>query len=196
MAGLLDPDFVIGGDGPGRIGQPTDGLLASGTPTWADAWQFNTQAAGDWIDKQRTISEERGLWNPDSGLPTGAGLADALRQYSRALLLGTAAPGEPGLTAAIRHNGKVYRATEDNPTHFGALAQVPAEERASAMGDANNRVFVTERGKVLDREKAADYARSFGIYDPGVPPYAKTHHEFIAEWLPGYRDWLRRPVSE
>jgi hypothetical protein len=60
------------------------------------------------------------------------------------------------------------------------------------MGDGANRVYVTDQGKVLDRYKAADYARSFGIYDQGVPSYAATSPEYIAEWLPGYKAMLQR----
>jgi len=93
MAGLLDPDFVIGRDGISRrIEPPTDGLLAITTPTWADAWQFNTQAAGDWIDKQRAISAERGLWDDATGLPTAAGVVDAAGQTAQGIMMGSTAP--------------------------------------------------------------------------------------------------------
>jgi hypothetical protein len=176
----------------------SDNPLAQ-APSWADA---ATSVGGaistgvdrltQWLSEQRAKSAKMGLWNDATGLPTGAGLVDAAGQYGNALLMGTTAPGEPSLAAAIRHNGKIYRAPDDNPTHFGALSEVPPDQRASAMGDANTRVYVTDRGKVLDRFKAADYARSFGIYDEGVPPYAATSPEYIAEWLPGYRAMLDR----
>jgi hypothetical protein len=137
-----------------------------------------------------SVEEQRQMLQP---LPGWQGTAvDAAKQWAEGVMMGTTAPGEPGMTAAIRLNGKVYRAPDDNPTHFGALAQVPPDQRAAAMGDGANRVYVTDQGKVLDRYKAADYARSFGIYDQGVPSYAATSPEYIAEWLPGYRAMLQR----
>jgi hypothetical protein len=150
------------------------------------------QQAWQWLQDQRAESVRQGLLDPNTGLPTQAGVVDAAQQYAGGLLAGSTTPGEPGMTAAIRLNGKVYRAPDDNPTHFGALAQGPPDQRAAAMGDGANRVYVTDQGKVLDRYKAADYARSFGIYDQGVPSYAATSPEYIAEWLPGYKAMLQR----
>jgi hypothetical protein len=176
----------------------SDNPLAQ-APSWADAAQSvaatvsgGVDRLGQWLSEQRAKSAKMGLWNDVAGLPTGAGIVNAAQQTGNALLMGTTAPGEPSLIAAIRHNGKIYRAPDDNPTHFGALAEVPADQRASAMGDANTRVYVNDQGKVMDRYRAADYARSFGIYDAGAPAYARTSPEYIAEWLPGYRAMLDR----
>jgi len=124
MPGLLDPDFVIGRDGmPRRIEQPTDGLLATTAPTWADAWQFNTQAAGDWIDKQRAISAERGLWDDATGLPTAAGVVDAAGQTAQGIMMGSTAP-------------KGIRAYHGSPYDFEAFdtSKIGTGEGAQAYG--------------------------------------------------------------
>ena len=84
----------------------------------------------------------------------------------------------PGLQATVRAGGKVYRA----PTHLDALALIQDPElRAAATRDATNRGFVNDRGRFLDRYKAADYARSFGLFSPDAPAWAKTAPELIAE---------------
>ena len=124
MAGLLDPDFVIGRDGmPMRITPPTDGLLAANAPTWADAWQFNSQAAGDWIDKQRAISAERGLWDDATGLPTAAGVVDAAGQTAQGIMMGSTAP-------------KGIRAYHGSPYDFEAFdtSKIGTGEGAQAYG--------------------------------------------------------------
>lgn len=123
---------------------------------------------------------------------TGAGLSSSLaaRPLSGAVLGMSGARGsgkplavsraDPSLEAAVRAGGKVYRA----PTHLDALALIPnAELRAAAMRDASNRGFVNDRGRFLDRYKAADYARSFDLFSPEAPAWAKTAPELIAENL-------------
>ena len=55
---------------------------------------------GDYIQQQRQQSIKMGLLDPNTGLPTKAGLADAARQYANAIMMGTTAPGEtPGIGA-------------------------------------------------------------------------------------------------
>jgi hypothetical protein len=66
----------------------------------ADAYAFNAQAAQDWLDQQRAISAQQGLWNDQTGLPTGAGVVDAARQYAGGLLMGSTAPGMKGIRLA------------------------------------------------------------------------------------------------
>jgi hypothetical protein len=77
---------------PGLDMTPTQNTLAP-PPTQAQAWQFNAQAAQDWLDQQRKISSDLGLWNDQTGLPTGAGIVNAGQQYGNALLMGTTTPG-------------------------------------------------------------------------------------------------------
>lgn len=87
---------------------------------------------------------------------------------------------EPSLTPAIRHGGKVYRGA----THIEALKKIAdPTERQRAELDGDNRVYITERGKVLDRFKAADYARNFDLLDPSAPSWASTAPELISEHL-------------
>ena len=49
----------------------------------------------DYIKRERERSSDMGLWNDETGLPTGKGLLSAAQQYGEALLMGTTAPGAP-----------------------------------------------------------------------------------------------------
>ncbi len=60
---------------------------------------------------------------------------------------------------------------------------MPPELRGPAASDGNTRGFVNERGRYLDRFRAADYARDLGLLKRGAPDYARTSPELIAEWL-------------
>lgn len=75
-------------------GQPVadpDNPLTAGTPSLADAWSFNARTAQDWVDQQRAISAQRGLW--DQGGMTPAGARDAGAQTANMLAMATTAPG-------------------------------------------------------------------------------------------------------
>jgi hypothetical protein len=69
------------------------------TPSLADAWSYNTQAAQDWINQQRAISAQQGLWGPQGITP--AGVVNAAQQTAQGIMMGTTAPGDaaPGFTA-------------------------------------------------------------------------------------------------
>lgn len=104
-----------------------------------------------------------------------------------ALMAVAPVPGpEKRLLPAVRVNGKVFAAPG---THFDALDQLPAELRRFAVMDGNNRGFVTEAGKFLDRRKAASYAREHNLFAPDAPSFARESPELIGEWL-------SRPRSE
>ena len=117
--------------------------LAQGAPSLADAWSFNAQAAQDWVNQQRAISAQRGLWD-EQGM-TRAGAVDAAGQLANMLAMATSAPGgrtvrvyhgtdSEGL-AAIQKSGVIRRPAFFSPTKQGAEAygehvvpvDVPAE---------------------------------------------------------------------
>jgi hypothetical protein len=86
----------------------------------------------------------------------------------------------PSLLSAVRVGGKTYT----GPTHLDALDAIPDPKvRSQASLDANSRGFVNERGKYMDRFKAADYARNFDLFSPDAPDWAKTAPEVISENL-------------
>ena len=86
----------------------------------------------------------------------------------------------PSLLSAVRVGGKTYT----GPTHLDALDAIPDPKvRSQASLDANSRGFVNERGKYMDRFKAADYARNFDLFAPDAPDWAKTAPEVISENL-------------
>lgn len=112
----------------------------------------------------------------------GASLKAALdREFDATGHLAGRAHGEPALTPAIRYQGKVYT----GPTHLDIIRSMPPDIAEAAMRDGNTRGFVNERGRYLDRFRAADYARDYGLLKPNAPYYAKTSPELIAEWLKG-----------
>jgi hypothetical protein len=78
-------------DRPGSL-VPDDNPLTAGAPTWADAYSQSTSVLGQWLAEQRAKSSQMGLWNDQTGLPTGAGVLDAGQQYANALMMGTTAP--------------------------------------------------------------------------------------------------------
>jgi hypothetical protein len=83
----------------------SDNPLAQ-APSWADAAQSvagtvssGVSALDQWLAAQRAKSAQMGLWNDQTGLPTGKGLVSAAGQYSNALMMGTTAPGDaPGFS--------------------------------------------------------------------------------------------------
>jgi hypothetical protein len=78
------------------LGQPPppdpNNPLTQGAPTLADAWQFNANAAQDWVNQQRAQSAQMGLWGP--GGITSAGARAAGGQMANMLALATTAPGK------------------------------------------------------------------------------------------------------
>lgn len=97
------------------------------------------------------------------------------------------APRAPSLQSAVRVDGRVYTGA----THMDALAQVPDERgaRQRAALDGNNRGYVTERGRFLNRFKAQDYARDFGLFREDAPSWVASATELASEYL-------RPPVAE
>lgn len=102
----------------------------------------------------------------DSLLNAPPALADAPR------------PVGPYLVSGIRHNGRVYR----GETHIDALASIEDPlERVRATADGNNRVFVTDSGRILNRQRAQQYAVENDLFKPDAPSWARTSPELISE---------------
>lgn len=87
------------------------------------------------------------------------------------------------LIPAIAWNGKVYQADPGSTSHFDALNKVPIDQRQAATLDGDNRVFVNERGRVMNRYRAMRYALENDLISPSAPSYARTSRELIGEWL-------------
>lgn len=101
----------------------------------------------------------------------------------------------PALFPAIRHNGKTYKSVAD---HMSALSQIEDDtQRGRAQLDGDNRGFVTERGKYLNRFRAQEYAVANGLLREDAPAWAKTSPDLITENLQrfGDRPTLARPPS-
>ena len=74
---------------------PQDSSLGAAASTSAlELWK--------WLQNQRADSVRQGLLDPNTGLPTQAGLVDAARQTAQGVMMGTTAPGDvppPGIVA-------------------------------------------------------------------------------------------------
>ena len=60
------------------------------------------QTAWQWLQDQRAESVRQGLLDPDTGLPTQAGIVQGARDTAQGVMMGTTAPGEvppPGIVA-------------------------------------------------------------------------------------------------
>lgn len=66
--------------------QDNSNPLTAATPTPADAYTANMQAYQQWAAQQRADGIAKGLLDPQTGLPTQAGMADAGQQYANALI--------------------------------------------------------------------------------------------------------------
>lgn len=82
---------------------PSSALLPSNpyNVTPAQGWQTNTQAAGDWLAQQRAQSAQMGLMDPNTGLPTQAGILNAAGKYGNTLLMGVKAPNAVAANALM-----------------------------------------------------------------------------------------------
>lgn len=89
----------------------------------------------------------------------------------------------PSLRPAIWHNGKAYSGEHN---HLAVLRAMPADVKRGAMGNADNRGFVTPTGRFLNREQAAVYARRNNLWGKNTPDYVVNAREFAAEWLNQY----------
>jgi len=69
--------------------------------TPAEGWAANAQAAGDYLSQQRAQSAQMGFMNPNTGLPTQAGVADAAGRYTNMLLMGVKAPNAVPMNALM-----------------------------------------------------------------------------------------------
>jgi len=137
-----------------RIVPPVEPNALLQPPMLADAWTHNAQAATDWMERERQISRDRGLWTGggllEGGRPTQAGVVDAVRQYGNAVLMGTTAP--KGMPV---YRGQ-YRGTEPSGNFF-------SEDREFAKQ-------FTRRG--LDEEVIVRHIDPAAVYHPQKPVYA------------------------
>jgi len=104
----------------------------------------------DYIKRERQRSSDMGLWNDETGLPTGKGLLSAAQQTANALLLGTTAP--KGMSI---YRGQ-YRGTEPSGNFF-------SEDREFAKQ-------FTRQG--LDEEVIVRNIDPAAVYHPSKPVYA------------------------
>jgi ADP-Ribosyltransferase in polyvalent proteins len=168
---------------PSVVGAPQNTLAPQ--PTWADAWQFNAEHAQAELERQRAISEQRGLWGPNGPTPTGA--RDAAQQAAMGVIMGTTAPGARGVPldnpafAKWFGNSKVvdeagqpavaYHGTADNVAEF--RADHPHAKDSGWLGKGF--YFWNEPGL------AADYATMKAGDAPNVMPvHLKLENPYLA----------------
>lgn len=89
--------------GFGGTAPPSNALMPPNpyAVTPAEGWAANGQAAGDWITQQRAQSAQMGLMDPNTGLPTQAGILNAAGKYGNTLLMGVKAPNAVAANALM-----------------------------------------------------------------------------------------------
>jgi hypothetical protein len=120
-------------------------------------------------------------------LPAATALGAALKA-PRATRV--AASSAPALAPAIRGGGKIFKG-DVGETHLDVLDAIEDKQLASRLlSDADNRGFVTEKGKFLSRDRAVDYALQNDLVDPDFASYYRPdqYSELIA-------DHLKKPSS-
>lgn len=70
----------------------------------------------------------------------------------------------PSLRPAVKWRGKIHKGPIGG-THEDAVAGLPNDARDILLWDADAKGFVDERGKFMDRFKAAEYAKNFDLID-------------------------------
>jgi len=169
---------------PSVVGAPQNTLAPQ--PTWADAWQFNAQAAQAELERQRAISAQRGLWN-DQGI-TPAGARDAATQAAMAPIFGTAAPGVRGF------HGSPYdferfdtsKLHPDEAGHYFAQDEKLAQDYAGRSSRDPTAGHMYEVNIKADPAKFLDYGglgatEQDALNDPGAV------QKLIAAGVPGIR---------
>jgi hypothetical protein len=119
--------------------------LTQGTPDQGAALASTAQMVADWSAEQKRKSAEMGLWNPETGLPTGAGVADIANQYATALVMGTGAP-----KPVRAYHGSLADFTTFDPklTGTGATAETGSYAKPTEFPKAM--YLTTERGHAED----------------------------------------------
>lgn len=145
---------------------------------------FFARLAADLGETPEAVAARYPLLIQAEGVGEGPGVMDQPQEADEAAAPQVFDQGErapPALYPAIRHNGKIYKSVSD---HLSALSQIPdPAERAKASADGDNRVYVTERGKVLDRFRAQEYAQAHDLISPDAPSWARTSPDLISENL-------------
>lgn len=153
--------------------------LLAGAPSLADAWSHNVNALSDWLQREQQVSRDRGLWTGgnvlEGGHPTQAGVIDAAGQYGNALMMGSTAPKPASLIPAWRVAGRVFSSPEA-ANHQSAWNLMPKELQSAAVNNAASidKVFVNERGQVMSRRDAFNYALDNDMLHPSFVRAFKT----------------------
>ncbi len=106
----------------------------------ADALQASAHALADWVSAQRAQSSAAGLWNDETGLPTQAGLINAVRQYGGALVAGTSEPAarmKPGPVDV----GNVTAHVNPSANDIARMMQTAPEHRLRGFYESGNFVI-------------------------------------------------------
>ena len=98
--------------------------------TPAQGWAANGQAAGDWLAGQRAQSAQMGFLDPNTGLPTRAGVSDAAGRYTNMLLMGVKAPGAVAQNALMPQQPGPLRPVREQREAGPAASALPLGKQA------------------------------------------------------------------
>jgi hypothetical protein len=135
---------------PLQITDPTASAnpLTQGTPSQGAALASTGQMIADWSAEQTRKSVEMGLWDPETGLPTEAGVLDAARQYANAMLLGSTRPKTMNPIRAYHGSLADFTTFDPKLTGTGATAEVGRYAKPTEFPQAM--YLTTERGHAED----------------------------------------------
>jgi hypothetical protein len=177
-AGLLGPG--IAGDAPPRGGllgtEVTGGdQPAFGDPALANATAQSLQMLRDEVQRQRQISQDRGLWTGgevwEGGHPTGAGAVDAAQQYSQGILAGSITPGA---------------------TTSGQLLELNLNPAAPGFSDRISTRLPSPK-QAPDAHSSADYVVGANSFNAGQKNDYQGKTAGNISWMPGFERFRDNP---
>jgi hypothetical protein len=118
----------------------------------ADAYSSTTGAVGDWVAQQRAQSVAMGLLDPDTGLPTLAGMQNAGQQYGNGMITGSIAPEMRFSAPEMQGIGAFSRKTGYAP---------PSVQQRPLADDYPNGAPVDGAGRILNTPEGAPLTAPF-----------------------------------
>lgn len=133
---IQNPLLGTAPNGFGGSTPPSNALLPPNPydVTSAQGWAANAQAGGDWLAGQRAQSAQMGLMDPNTGLPTQAGVANAMGRYGNMLLMGVKAPNAIAMNALMPAPANALAATAQAVRNFMTRPNYARAASADAMG--------------------------------------------------------------
>lgn len=182
------------GAGFGGATPPLNALLPPdpNQVTPAQGWEAYAQparAVGNWMADQRAQSAAQGLLNPRTGLPTRAGVMNAVGQWTNALLMGTTEPGAPPLNGLMSMGKTGAGRSIEMASKSPMMYNLPVKPQRPDVADYPNGAAVDASGRyALDmdgRPLTAPIIAGRSVLGTGDSAVAPAELNAVAEGLTG-----------